>query len=105
MRNYLVVALLFTIGVISCRKDKDMKKATVVNTGNIAANGCGYILRFEDGNFLKPQYLPSAYQHDGYKVKVKFHSESQGVICKGDTDTTNRYIELIYIDDIKRDLD
>src|SRR5690606_40011773 len=97
MRNYLVVALLFAIGVVACKKDKDMKKATVVNTGNIALDGCGYILRFEDGNFLKPQYLPSAYQHDGYRVKVKFHSDGDGIICKGDSDTTNRYIEVIFI--------
>ena len=71
MRKYLFSAALFVMAavvVVSCKKDKDLKKATVVDTGDIAGGGCGYVLDVEgEGEYLRPSNLPTAYMHDGFK--------------------------------------
>lgn len=103
MRKYLLCAALLALLAPSCTKDKDMKKATVVDSGDISAGGCGYLLRIEeDGSEIRPKYLPSAYQHDGQKVKVKF-TTGEGYVCN--THPTKKFITDAEILDIKRDLD
>lgn len=59
-----------TIG--SCTKENDTVQATILNTGDITAEGCGYLLVLEDSGLVKPEYLPSAYQHGGMKVDVSY---------------------------------
>ena len=105
MRKYLLSAfmLLSVVAVSSCKKDKDMKKATVPDSGDIAKGGCGFLLLLEDGKLVRPSYLPSAYQHDGYRVKVKYAADGEGEVCE--TYPTKKFIEVIEIKDIKRDLD
>ncbi len=104
MRKYLLGSVCLIVLAASCNKDKDLKNATVVDTGDVAADGCGYVLRMDDdGSLKKPKYLPSMYQHDGDKVKVKFDADGEGTICR--THPTNEFIELIEITDIKRNVD
>lgn len=104
MRKYLLCAfVLVSVFAVSCKKDKGMEKATVTDTGDIAKDGCGYLLKLEDGKLVRPDYLPSAYQHDGYKVKIKFNSDGEGDICN--TYPTKKFIENIQLTDIKRDQD
>jgi hypothetical protein len=88
----------------SCKKDKDMKNAVVVDTGDVASGGCGYLIKLEeDGSEKAPKYLPSAYQHDGYKIKVKFHADGEGTICR--TYPLYDFVEVIEITDIKKNID
>ena len=103
MRKYLqgVFVLLFVF-VVACKKDKNMVSATVVDTGDVAWKGCGYLIRLSDGSDLRPKYLPSSYQHDGMKVKVKFNRDGEGDVC--DTYPVKRFIEVIDLVDIKKDL-
>jgi hypothetical protein len=103
MRKYLqgVFVLLFVF-VVACKKDKNMVSATIVDTGDIAYKGCGYLIRLTDGTDLRPKYLPSSYQHDGMKVKVKFNRDNEGDVC--DTYPTKKFIEVIDLVDIKKDL-
>jgi hypothetical protein len=105
MRKYLLgAAMLAILAAPSCKKDKNMKKAVVVDSGDIATGGCGYLVKLEqDGKLLRPKYLPSAYQHDGEKVKLKFNADGEGEVCQ--TNHTNQFIEIIEITDIKKDLD
>ena len=83
MRKYLLYASFVTLLFASCDKDKDMKKATVINTGDVAKGGCGYILKLDEtGQELRPIYLDSRYQHDGTKVKVKYDTNGESQVCE-----------------------
>ena len=103
MRKYVLGAALLSVLAVSCNKDKDLVKATVMDTGDIASGGCGYVIKLEDGKELKPIYLPSAYQHDGYKVKVKYSTNGDQGVCT--TYPVSAVYEIVEITDIKRDLD
>jgi hypothetical protein len=102
MRKYLLgTAVLLTLAV-SCKKDKGYIKATIVDTGDITADGCGYVLRMEDGKDEKPEYLPSAFQHNGMKVLVKIRSS--GVLDTCQFAPPHVFFEKVYIDEIKKDV-
>ena len=104
MRKYLLgVFVVLSVLAVACKKDKNMKNATIVDTGDIAKGGCGYLVRLDDGSDLRPKYLPNSYQHDGMKVKVKFNRDGEGDVCN--TYPTKKFIEIIEIIDIKKDLD
>jgi hypothetical protein len=105
MRKYIILGCAaLMVFVVACKKDKDMQKATVVDTGDIATNGCGYMLRLEGStDLLRPKYMPSSYQHDGIKVKVKLNRDGEGDICN--TFPTKKFYEIVQIVDIKKDLD
>lgn len=64
---------LTTLAIYSCTKEKNMVEATVVDTGDITYEGCGYLLRLNDSALLMPTYLPGAYQHGGMQVKIDYH--------------------------------
>lgn len=103
MRKYLSAAAFMAILALSCNKDKGYVKATIMDTGDITVDGCGYLLRLEDGREEKPEYLPSNFQHNGLKVKVKYHSS--GILDTCQFVIPRKFFEKIYIDDIKKDLD
>jgi len=66
------LAIASVLFLAACNKDKDMVEATVVDTGDITNAGCGYVLRLQDSALVQPNYLPSAFQHGGIVVKVKY---------------------------------
>lgn len=104
MRKYLLgVFVVLTVLTIACKKDKNMLNATVVDTGDIAYKGCGYVLRLDDGTDLRPKYLPSSYQHNGMKVKVKLNRDYEGEVC--DTYPVKKFLEVVEITDIRKNLD
>jgi len=82
----------------SCNKDKDMVEATVVDTGDITNVGCGYVLQLQDQALVQPDYLPSAYQHDGLRVKVKYTHTGVQDTC----DFGSVIYDLVSIQDIKK---
>ncbi len=104
MRKYLFVAVLMALVAVSCNRDRDLTQATVVDTGDIAAGGCGYLLEINGENrTVRPSNLPSAYRHNGYKVKVKFDSDGSGEVCS--VFPNNRFVEVVQLTVIKTDLD
>lgn len=104
MRKYLLATVLITLLATACEKDTDLTRATVLDTGNISNEGCGYILQLEDGTQLKPKYLPSSYQHHGDRVKVKYAATDESSECFADS-SKKKFFAVITIEDIKRDLD
>ncbi len=78
-----------------------MVKATVVDTGDITYEGCGYLLRLEDSALIQPNNLPSAYFHNGMKVKVKYTHTGVKDTCNYGT----KVYDLATIEKIKKDLD
>ncbi len=100
MKKYALALLVGSLGFIACNKDRDMVEATVIDTGDITNEGCGYVLRLEDQALLQPEYLPSAYQHGGLKVKVKYtHTGVQDTCQFGSV-----VYDLVSIQDIKRNI-
>jgi len=69
---YLLAATAVLLSIAACNNDKDMREAKVVDSGDITFEGCGYVLELPNSELIKPVYLPSAYQHDGISVKVKY---------------------------------
>jgi len=104
MRKYIFCALIIALVAVSCNKDKNLTKATVVDTGDLAAGGCGYLLKLEDGaTLVRPNNLPTAYMHDGYKVKIKFDGKGEGEVCS--VYPKFEFIEFVQLTIIKADLD
>lgn len=106
MRKYVLGFAVLAVLAVSCKKDKDLLRATVIDTGDIAKGGCGYLLQLTDDadrKEVRPKYLPSAYQHPGMKVKVKYDADGEGGVC--DTHPTKKFIEIVDITVIKQNLD
>jgi hypothetical protein len=103
MRKYLLAAVVVTLTATACNKDRNYTRAVVLDSGDITQDGCGYLLRLEDGREEKPQYLPAAYQHNGLKVLVKYRST--GILDTCEFTAPRRFFELVQIDDIKKQLD
>lgn len=104
MRKYIFFALMLVVVAVACNRDKDLTKATVVDTGDIAAGGCGYLLKLEgDEKMVRPSNLPSAYMHNGYKVKVKFDRDGGGEPCQ--VYPKNEFIEIVQLTIVKADID
>lgn len=104
MRKYLFCAVLIAITAASCNQDKNLTKATVVDSGDVASGGCGYLLQLEgESKPVRPSNLPTAYMHDGYKVKVKFDRDDEGEVCAVYPDF--EFIEIIQLTIVKPDID
>jgi len=82
IKKYTLALGAFLILAVSCNKDKDMVDATVVDTGDITNEGCGYVLELKDKALIQPNYLPSDYQHGGMRVKVKYTHTGVIDTCK-----------------------
>ncbi len=98
--SFLLITLM--LAMASCSKYKNYTKATVIDSKNGLSNGCGYLLQLEGGERKKPQNLPSAFSHDGMKVKYK-GSETGTTSCATDSNTIS--VSVINIDDMTRDID
>lgn len=93
----LMLAIVFAP---SCKKaDDGYTRALVIATNDLTPTGCGYLLRLNANQMVKPQYLSSAYQHDSLPVLVKYTSLNTQSNCMPQTP-----LDLVSIDDIKRDL-
>lgn len=89
--------LLIAFAAYSCNKDKNMVDATVVDSGDITYEGCGYLLQLNDSALLKPLYLPGAYQHGGLKVEIEYHHTGIKDTCK----FGSVIYDMVKLDDIK----
>jgi hypothetical protein len=100
LKNILLTSATL-IALSACNKGFETRDAVVIHTDDITAEGCGYLLQFDDESLVKPSYLPSAYQHDGMKIKIKY--KHTGVM-----DTCNfgsKIYDIADIENIKRIVD
>jgi hypothetical protein len=99
MKKYFFILFALTaMTFTACKNDKDMVDATVVDTGDLTYEGCGYVLKLTDAALVQPMNLPSAYQHDGMEVKVKYSHTGIQDTCKYGT----VIYDLIDIEKIKK---
>ncbi len=100
MNRKLIVALAVcsALGILSCKKDSNFVDAMIVDTGDITYEGCGYLLKLNNNELLKPLYLPGAYQHDGLEVKVKYEHTDLRDTCNYGT----KIYDMVNVSDIQR---
>jgi hypothetical protein len=102
MRPLLLLAsallLIFALSTSCKKQDEGFTRAMIVATNDITPTGCGYLLRFEDGGLVKPNYLASDFQQDSLGVLVKYYSTGQQSNCN----PQNPY-DVVAISEIKRD--
>jgi hypothetical protein len=72
-------------------------KATVINTGDVAADGCGYLVQIDSATFYHPDNLPTAFQKDKLNVTVNYDLSDAKFQCGMNPDT---HIPVIHIKDI-----
>lgn len=93
--KYLLLLVLGTIGFAAC-KNKNLHEAVIVATGDITYEGCGYLLKLEDGQLLKPSYLPGAFQHPNIVVYVDYSHTGIVDTC----DYSLKLFDLVNINEI-----
>jgi hypothetical protein len=101
MRKYTIILASALFITASCSNDKDLVNATIVDTGDITNEGCGYLLQLDDKELVQPNNLPSSFHHDGLKVKVKFTHTGVRDTC----DYGTVIYDLATIQEIKKNLD
>lgn len=70
---FLMAVALMTLGTVACNKNSELRKATVIRTGDITYEGCGYLLKLDDDNeLIKPNNMPGAFQHPNIRVTISF---------------------------------
>ena len=99
MRPLLLLAAFSLIAFASCKKyDEGFTRAQVIYAGDLTTNGCGWMLRFQDGSLVKPVYLASAYQIDSLGVLIQYYPAGEQSNCN-----PQQPYDKIGIDEIKRD--
>lgn len=94
MRQRLPIFFFFTLWLavsVACVKQPNPVPETqaaaqnisgkIIYTGQIAADGCGYMLRTADNQELKPMNLSAAFQQDGLPVAVSYTINSEPFAC------------------------
>lgn len=90
------------LAAAACEKDKDFALATVRDAGDVTQGGCGYLLSVDGAGEQRPDYLPSAYQHDGMRVKVRYHLSGVYDTCRNASNY--QFYEIVNLDEIRRAL-
>ncbi|MDB5030286.1 hypothetical protein [Mucilaginibacter sp.] len=71
-----LMVLLFASITLSCKKDQNLltANATIINTGDVAADGCGWQVKLDDDNTrYSPKTLDTAYQKNNLKVSISYY--------------------------------
>lgn len=100
MRKYLLGAALLIIIASACNKDRNYTRAVILDSGDVTLEGCGYLLLLENGEEKKPVALPSAFQHNGIEVLVKYNETGINDTCE--YAPPRKFFEMVNIEDIKR---
>jgi hypothetical protein len=100
--RYLLPLLAFVmIAATSCNKHKGWERAWIINTKDVTYEGCGWVLRLDNGNDEVPEYVPSSFTHDSLRVWVKYHDAGRYDTC-GYASQPKVY-NIVVIDEIERE--
>lgn len=114
MRKFRILTLLATVsglvGIIlfSCNKGNTIvvkpnttiqgTKATIIYTGDIAADGCDYLVQIDSATFYHADNLPSKFQKNNLNVTVNYTPTEATFQCGMNPDTR---FPIIHIKDIQ----
>jgi len=112
MRKFRILILLaamlgfVTITALSCHKGNTTAvkptmlgvKATIIYTGDFAADGCDYLVKIDSATFYHADNLSSAFQKNNLNVTVDYDLSDAVFQCGTNPNT---HIPVIHIRDIK----
>jgi hypothetical protein len=84
--TFLSIGLLLTLITSSCKKLENSSapvsaNATIINSGPIAADGCGWLIKLNDNSEYSPVNLIPGFQQDQLKVNVTYTLLSTNTSC------------------------
>jgi hypothetical protein len=81
---YCILALGI-IATTSCKKNNSSRilvdNALIINEGDPAADGCGWVVRVNGDSTYSPVNLATAYKVDSLKVHITYQKLSQKFLC------------------------
>jgi hypothetical protein len=105
IKTIIGLTLLFTI-VFGCKKENTSSNtkaktpvagnAMIVNTGLVAADGCGFLIKI-DSKYYHADNLPEQFQKDGLNVNIDYSSSTSKFQC---STNPNNLIPVIYLNSI-----
>lgn len=104
MKFFILLPIVF---ILSCSKEKSCEKctennnsfnATIVYSGPVETDGCGWLVRIDSTHLYHPDLLDSAFQHDQLEVKITYDLTSGKYICG----IAALQLPIIHITSIKR---
>ena len=101
-----VVLGLITLIALSCNKGNTTAvkpllsgvKATIVYTGPVAADGCGYLVQLDSATWYHADNLPAQFQKDKLTVTIAYNVSTAIFQC---VMTPDPHIPVIHINNIK----
>jgi hypothetical protein len=100
-----VLMLLFTCFITSaCKKEIYQNKrpgqleatATVINSGSVALDGCGWLIQIGDTSY-SPDNLPETFKETGITVNIEYTVSEAEFVCGW-----GNKVKYIHLYDIKR---
>jgi len=79
MKNFLpfktiLFLLLFAVPV-SCKKDGNLltANATIIDTGSVAVDGCGWLIKLNDNTTYEATNLATDFQKNNLQIRISYH--------------------------------
>ena len=84
--TFLSIACMLMLVASSCKKLDNTSvpvtaNATVINSGPIAADGCGWLIKINDSTVFSPVNLSADFQQDNLKVNVAYTQLTTRTSC------------------------
>lgn len=86
MKKLLIALVLLILTSTSCKKSEQGSQknisATIMNTGSVATDGCGFLIKIDaTGTSYHADNLPEAYQKDNLSVILDYHNLTTKYQC------------------------
>lgn len=76
MRSILIIVVTIVFTVSSCKSEdiqiSEMEEATIINGGEPALDGCGWLLKIKEVNYSPVGGLEEAFREDELKVNIAY---------------------------------
>jgi len=106
--SFIFLFMLSLAAIQSCKKGTTAKPvringedAIILNTGDIAADGCGWQIKIADSAY-SPKNLGDQFKVDSLKVRIAYHKLKTRFYCSQIANNPGNGIPEIQIDGIAR---
>lgn len=79
---------LLAIFLLSCVKDhtcdkcgNEYENAVILDAGNVAADGCGWVVKTDSTHHYHPEVLDDSFKQNGLHVKICFEKTGGNFFC------------------------